>query len=169
MQANKSSMKSLTKTMATGGAILLFLLLMSALCSWINYGGYWLIVDKNDPQDVATVFTLSLMQNRERSMKPLVTTERHPQLDSWLATHQAVKCPFPLDGDTYWLGGIERSYDDKSNVYIYDSVVNLPCSSSFYLLAVKDIVLEQTEQGWQIVSWGEVCEAWGREQNDCFP
>ncbi|MCA9932404.1 MAG: hypothetical protein H6662_13070 [Ardenticatenaceae bacterium] len=151
-----------------GGGVLLLVIAFVISYFWIKNGEYWFIVNRDDPADVATVFTLSFMRNRERSARRLVAHEEWGQLDNLIATHQAINCAIPIDGDTYLLGALKRSYEEESNTYNYDSLVSLPCSNAFYSLSIKDITLQQSNDNWQIIGWGEVCEAWGR-RNDCLP
>lgn len=165
--------KRLKLTRTTGCSLLVTLLLVFMIYtySWVKYGGYFYILSRNDPGNVVTMFTLSLMQNKGKMAESLTVQGQWSQIDSFLISHQDVNCPIPfLDGDNLWLGGFNSSYDEKSNSYVYESsTVSLPCPNSPYIFSIKDITLQQTEKGWKISSWGRVCEAWGYEENDCFP
>jgi hypothetical protein len=153
-----------------GIGIVIGLVLLTIGFFWIKYGGIFLIVDRDDPDDVVLVFTLTLMQNKERLAKSLVAQEAWPQLDSWFDAHQATRCSFPLDGDTYMMGGINRSLNEEKNQYLYEfSIIDHACSGAFYFLSVKNVVVEQTERGWQIIEWEEPCDTGGLGAKECRP
>jgi len=110
------------------------------------------------------------MQNKESLAKSIVAQETWAQLDSWFAAHKAVSCPFPFfDGDSYSMGGVNRSYDVQKNQFFYEySLIDNACRGSFYFLQVENIGLQQSNQGWQIVEWDNICETSGRESEECL-
>lgn len=163
--------RSITRHNKSKGVGIVFLIVLLVIgFFWIRKGGYYLIVDRDDPDDVILVFTLSLMQNKERLAKSLVAQEAWPQLESWFDTHQAINCTFPLDGDTYSMGGVNRTYDQEKMQYLYESSgVDHACSGRFYSLLVKNVIVQHTEQGWKILGWEEACDTVGLGSKECNP
>lgn len=167
MQAKSFSTNKRKKIIWIAIAII-FIFLLTITIFWLDSGGF--ILDRNDPDNVVLVFTLSLMRNKERQAKSLVTEETWPQLDSWFETHRAKRCHFLLDGDPYTMDHSNRSYNSELNQYFYEySTIQHPCSGAFYFLSVKNIIVAKNDRGWQIIQWEAPCDTRGFGAKECYP
>ena len=111
-------------------------------------------LDRSDPFDVAKAFTKALMRNDAERAKSLTTADQSDGIDMWIADQQAFTC-----SNLAWDTGAH-----VVGIYLDDHTLDLFISflcddpEMPYYISISDILLQQTEDEWLIVSWGEICE-----------
>jgi len=114
-----------------------FLLAIAVLAACVLSCLLWLhinypLIDRDDYDAVASAFISSLMENNARTAKALTRPEQWDRIDTWMAEHQAFRCPFSLDledwallfKDSYTVGDQTAHF----NYYHYQ------CAGEGYLL-----------------------------------
>ncbi len=132
-----------------------FLILLICLCissGTANYAYVELIAKRSSHDfEVRGIFIESLVENDVRVAKSLTAPELWKRIDTWMVEHRAFNCPFSLDFESEMMefsGGHHR----------------YSCGDEGYEIQIEDLHFQQTEEGWQVTGWGEICESreWGK-------
>lgn len=156
---------SAKRILVSGGifiTILVALLCMSLIWAIYSWEDDFLFLDRDQPYNVATMFTIALMENRSESAKSMVIPSQWARIDQWMVEHQPVSCPAPIgisEEPTWWSTGGGLS-DDGSMYELPGLILSLPCpdENDLYRLVVEDISLRYTEKGWLVEDWGQIIE-----------
>ena len=150
-----------TKSPTVTKIILLLLSIVAIVWLFLNIDNFY--VNRNNPGQVAMSFASALMENRVGQATSLVSLQLEGSIESWASTRDQVNCSFPLFGD-YGAFGTGRSHSDIDKI-IYTYTISLPCPDNehIYYLAIRDMILQETQDGWQIIEWSSICETWNWE------
>jgi hypothetical protein len=126
------------------------------------------IANQDSSSSVANAFAFSLIRNKQQYAKQLTSPTSWAALDHWNERHEPLStaCNLPWDPD---LGGVSVGGSrDPNNNFNYSIFINFQCPEGFYTFEINDVKVERSQTGWEVVSWGKVCEEVnGNDQ--CYP
>ena len=133
------------------------ILAVAAIYLVSQFGG----IDRQNYRQVADAFAGSFVDNDIETAKSLAIPSQWGRIDAWMATHPPFSCPFSwdLESETTFGVGLRLTASPITATYSY----NYQCYEKDYILSIDDIVLEQTENGWVVVEWSQVCESYDWE------
>jgi hypothetical protein len=164
-------MKHTSKWRRIGGCLLL--VLSPIVVCW-GISQLPTFVSRHDPGNVAQGFVDALRTHDGALAKSLVLPKHRDRIDKWITNHSVYKCPsaWPwvnIWDEDFWEGegsGGMGGQTVGSNRAHWNWGYYCDRYGADYTFRVGDISLEQTEAGWVIIEWGELCES--REgQKDC--
>ena len=108
---------------------------------------------------VAEEFVDALVAADAEVVKSLTMPKQRVKIEGLMDDRQPFRCKGVkfLSIETSAVG----SYDSDSNEWRYGVTYQCASKSAPYCLNAKDIVLKETEKGWRVQSWGEICETSG--------
>jgi len=114
----------------------------------------------DDPGWVASELVDALVAADLKRAKRVTVPEQWDQLETWMDGRKAIRCRGRgADFDDPWGPGGGGWHDAARNEWNYGLVYQCPDRYTPYCLAVNDILIIETEDGWRVASWGRMCEA----------
>jgi hypothetical protein len=144
--------------------VIVICLISTAFIYWLNHGGRYSGLDKQNADHVVLIFSLALKENDSRKVHSVVAREKWPEIDEWIMNHKQVDCDLDFDGEN---GGFAGGADFENNGQAQgDMNIFITCGPIYYSLDIVNIELEYIDEEWKIVNWGDICESTSLE-NTC--
>ena len=112
-------------------------------------------------------FALALVRNDTAAAKSIVVPGQWERINAWASDHE----PFlesgiswdPDDNEMFW--GCESCYYEGSSASCCDFNYAYLHDGGMYQISISDVVLQEIDGNYRVVSWGRVCES-GRGDQD---
>lgn len=109
--------------------------------------------NRSRPGIVAASFVEAMARNDHETAKSLVAPDVREEIDIWIREHEVFNC-------NYWKMSDSVGYSKNETGTPWNYIASIYCDDSdkLYCFGIADIVLEESEDGWVIIGWGNVCE-----------
>lgn len=112
----------------------------------------------DEPDEVATELVEAFVAANVVGAKSVTVPEQWDRIEEWMEGRQ----PFICSGEKFMAltgAGGSGYYDAASNEWNWGLVYQCDSQQTPYCLEVNDIRIRETEGGWKVYDWGEICEA----------
>lgn len=121
-------------------------------------------MNRYDATSVAFSFATALRENNAAGAKSLTDLEQWHRIEDWMFERKQFECVFS------W----RLSFDPDNNEVFLVCSPTFPspaqeitcgygymtvCANGRYRVSISELQMVETEQGWQVINWGKICES----------